>query len=47
MKLHIGILSTASIVPRLIGAVRAAETLLSTDYSRGCTISAIASRDLE
>ena len=47
MKLRIGILSTASIVPRLIGAVRAAETLLSTDCFRGCTISAIASRDLE
>ena len=43
MKLRIGILSTASIVPRLIGAVRSAETSACS----GFTISAIASRDLE
>ena len=44
MKLRIGILSTASIVPRLIGAVRAAEGASSLE---GCTVSAVASRSLE
>ena len=44
MKLRIGILSTASIVPRLIGAVRAAEDASSLE---GCTVSAVASRSLE
>ncbi len=45
MKLRIGILSTASIVPRLIGAVRAAESTALP--GEGCTISAIASRNPE
>ena len=49
MKLHIGILSTASIVPRLIGAVRAAEVYLSDSHSpcEGFTVSSIASRSLK
>lgn len=45
MKLRIGILSTASIVPRLIGAVRAAES--AAPPGDGCIVSAIASRSLE
>lgn len=49
MKLRIGILSTASIVPRLIGAVRAAEVYLSDSHSpyEGFTVSSIASRSLK
>lgn len=49
MKLRIGILSTASIVPRLIGAVRAAEVYLSDRHSpyEGFTVSSIASRSLK
>ena len=49
MKLRIGILSTASIVPRLIGAVRAAEVYLSDSHSPydGFTVSSIASRSLK
>ena len=45
MKLRIGILSTASIVPRLIGAIRAAEAAALP--GEGCTVSAIASRNPE
>lgn len=52
MRLHIGILSTASIVPRFIGAVRAAESAAQTApgdslMPEGCTVAAIASRSAE
>lgn len=50
MNLRIGILSTASIVPRFIGAVRAADAALSkklpSQKTIRLTVAAIASRDL-
>lgn len=52
MKLRIGILSTASIVPRFIGAVRAADKAVSSSsagsfLTEGCTVAALASRSYE